>query len=48
MKNGVTFLMTEQGITLAAIFIAQLVIHGIVFTTRSDTVSMEISLTGGF
>jgi len=48
MKTIVTFNMNEDGVRLAAVFMAQLVREGVTFRVRSDNVSMEITLTGGF
>jgi hypothetical protein len=48
MKSIITFGMHEEGMRLAAVFIAQLVREGVAYYVHSDNISMEITLTGGF
>jgi len=43
-----TFKADEKGVRLAAVFAAQLVKEGIVFSVLQDEFGIEIKLTGGF
>ena len=47
MKNSVSFEATADGMKLMAVFIAQLVREGVVFTSEDKGTKTVVTLTGG-